>query len=67
MKLFNEKYKDFLLKLLGIPTISPFEINAYDPDLTQNKEALDAPNASLPELHCHKSVTSSDPVTASLR
>ena len=42
MKLFNEKYKEFLLKLLRIPTISPFEINAYDPNLTKIKEALDA-------------------------
>jgi acetylornithine deacetylase len=41
MKLFNDEYKAFLLELLQIPTVSPFESNRYEPRITQNKKALE--------------------------
>ena len=41
MVLFNDEYKEFLLKLMRIPTVSPFETNSYNPSITKNKAALE--------------------------
>ena len=41
MELFNDEYKEFLLTLMRIPTVSPFETNSYNPSITKNKAALE--------------------------